>query len=126
MQILYWGNRPERFSAALEADGQDSDALLALPLETPVESLRRELARHRADLRLVVFDCPAVGDLLEMLPVEPLLRGVPVIEMLEEDDPALMALAHRFRPRFVCCERDGWGDAVLVAANIIHGKKVMH
>lgn len=119
MHTLYWGEHPESFTRNLENRIGTGGHTVCLPLSTSREEFRMVLAKHRADLRLVVVDRPAVGDLIELLPLEHLLMGIPVIEILETKEPAMVALGHRFRPRFIGAAADGWSDAMMVVARLL-------
>ncbi len=119
MSMLYWGRGREDFGGCLEshcAGFSSSDEMLE---EASVGDLQLRLAAERAELRLVVLVPASVAELTELLALNPLLSGIPVILLLPSDDNEALALAHRFHPRFVSCADGALADAAAVAANIL-------
>ncbi len=119
MSILYWGHGSEGFKTVFESSCEHADTAGKLHTGTNSEGLWGALATQRADLRLVVLAPASAKELQDLLPLNALLSGIPVILLLQSDDNDTLDLAHRFHPRFVSSARGALGDAAAVAANII-------
>ncbi len=126
MNILYWGESSEAFKASLESTWEDAAARVNVRQEASLAGLRTTLATQRAELSLVVLAPPSSAELAEAVTLNPLLSGIPVIVLLQTDDPETSALAHRLHPRFASVLEDDLDNVAVIATNILKYRKGMH
>ncbi len=123
MCVLFWGRGSEAFAERLKEYSGSGSALGGIRVEADVEAFRTALASQRAELHLVVLAPTAADDLATLLPLVPVLAGIPIILLLPSTDREMTTLAHRFHPRFVSSGEGAWADAASVAANILKTQK---
>jgi len=91
----------------MEANAHLLAAVAALPGPPQVEVVRSladlgprlQQPRHQGLLCLAVLPSPA--HLAQLMSLEPLLRDIPLVVLLPDEDPATLAQAHRLRARYL-------------------------
>lgn len=68
---------------------------------------------------LVVLSVPDKAIMDQLLDIAELFSDVPLLAIVPEGDPVILAMAHRLRPRYVCNHEDEPGDIVSVLKNIM-------
>ncbi len=95
------------------------DAPLELYRQTHL--LKHRLLGPKTDISSAVLMVTSVGELEALMPLKPLLEGIPVILILPDSSAETIAMGHRFAPRFLISNGDNLQDVARVVINI-HNK----
>lgn len=96
-------------------------AVRCAPLEVygRIHLLKKRLLGPKADISSAVLMASSVEDFKAIMPLQPLLEGIPVLLVLPAIDSYTIALAHRFSPRFIAHRNDELSDVARVAVKIL-------
>ena len=123
MSILYWGGGSGLFGARLRLHSDGDEGFGGIHVESSKEGFRVALATKNTELHLVILAPPSSEALASFRSLAPLLAGIPVVVLLPTNDSETLALAHRFRPRFVSSSDGVWEEAATVAAHMLNKMK---
>jgi hypothetical protein len=68
-----------------------------------IGNLCQNLRMPKQDLTIAVLVPANRGDLLELRSIRPMFRDVKILLVLPDTEEETIAMAHRFRPRYVTC-----------------------
>lgn len=71
-----------------------------------IGNLCQNLRMPKQDLTIAVLVPANRGDLLELRTIRPMFRDVQILLVLPDAEEETIAMAHRFRPRYLTCVTD--------------------
>lgn len=81
--------------------------------------LKKRLLGPKADISSAVLMVTSTREMEAIMPLQPLLEGVPVLLVLPDNDRDTIAMGHRFSPRLLTYRDGDLSDVAQVATMIL-------